>query len=156
MWGWLRRQEEKAKLMHPTEEVVIEQEPWFHRYSGGEYLEGDTLELFLSFKDNEEFSVFRDKLIKDSSGFYHLTINEKTCDYFKTFAEIVCLFALDKSLEEVAEAYPRSFENYINHKKREELLNCGKDDIVEHLKLLKKDNPELARQKVLEIIKEVL
>lgn len=151
----LFKKEEESKLLYLTEEGVVDKEPWFHSIHHGKYLQGDTRKFFLSFKDELEFYDHRDQLLESSVGFKHYLLNEKSQDFIY-YAEIMYLFSLGKSLDEVALVYKSSFKNYLANKEKQELLELGKSDFVAHIKLLKQKDPELARQKILEIVAEVL
>lgn len=154
-FGDLFKKKEKGELLYLTEEGIVEQEPWFHSMRYGKYLTGLTRKFFLGFKDELEFRDYRDSLLESSTGFKHYLINEQSQD-FTFYAEIMYLFSLGRSLDEVALAYKSSFKNYLANKEKQELLNLGKSDFVAHIKLLKQRDPELARQKILEIVAEVL
>lgn len=155
MWNWLFGKKEQAKLLYLTEEGIVEKEPWFHEIHYGKYAEGDVRKFLLSFSSREDYITFFDKFNDSNKDFHHFFFNEPSVDFLRQ-VQVVVAFSEGKDLDEVSKLYPTYFPNYTAKKKREELLSCGKEDFIKHLSLLKQEDTELARQKVLEIIKEVL
>jgi hypothetical protein len=133
----------------------ISEEPWYIGFFQNSLHLNEESRIFLEkFNNHVEFGDYRDLLISSSVAFGHFIINEP-CPCPR-YLEVMASCSKGKSLEEVSALYPSAFPRYFAKKRREELLAIGKEDFINHISLLKKQDPELARQKVLEIIKELL
>jgi len=148
---------EECELLYLTREGVLDKKPWyFDAFIGGSYFTGEVAQLLTSIGSLGKWSLFHSDLCANSLCFQHYMINEPCSKNPLDYMGVVVMCNQRHTLEEVSAKYPREFPNYVKKKKREELLSTGKEDFIKHLTLLKEEDPELAKHKVLEIIGAVL
>ena len=131
-------------------------EAW-HTYSQStKYVSKEVVDFYNQFDNREAFNIYEESLYKRSTAYHHYSFNEPTSLSPEIHGRIIIACSNDASLDECVTQFRLSFPNYTKKKQRQEILDSGKEDFITHLKLLKASDPELARQKVLEILQEVI